>query len=389
MLFTGGYYFNRFEGQAVPVLREFSLGDELDSKNNNNSQATASHAIDRPTLLSAFRDSGCGFLVDTPAEDFGQVRDIIVNAVHNGPLDQAWTPILVGDTADFTNGAAALRALMPNASVTVAVNRRNAIFFKGLSLTPAVPVFTAADRYPQELPALLARDILHRPLTDDAGERDPSILVIDYDAVVQLAAALSQGRPCVERVVMVAGPGVSEPGWYRIRIGTPFSAIAEALFKAPEFGPWRIVRGDLFNGVAVDGDTASLLPTDTSICVIAEQTMRELFRFVTPGFTMDAYAKTTVAEVLALLPKRLDSGVHGGVRPCVQCNYCDEVCPVGIYPHIIWKHVEADTVEESFRFQPQECIGCRLCDYVCPSKIDLSSAIDSAKVARLTGEETS
>jgi Na+-transporting NADH:ubiquinone oxidoreductase subunit A len=79
------------------------------------------------------------------------------------------------------------------------------------------------------------------------------------------------------------------------------------------------------------------------------------------------------------IPKKLDAGVHGGVSPCVQCNFCDEVCPVDIYPFLIWKHVGVEAVEECFRLRPFDCVECGLCDYVCPSKIDIMQSVKRAK----------
>ena len=127
--------------------------------------------------------------------------------------------------------------------------------------------------------------------------------------------------------------------------------------------------------------TCRLHPADREITVIREAERREMFRFVMPGFDLDAYPKSTVGSIIPLLPKKLDSGVHGGKRYCVQCNYCDEVCPSRLYPHLIWKHVNADNIEGSFRLRPQDCVGCRICDYVCPSKIDISDGIEKAKAA--------
>ena len=97
-----------------------------------------------------------------------------------------------------------------------------------------------------------------------------------------------------------------------------------------------------------------------------------------PGFVYDSYTRSTAAEYLPVLPKRLDSNVHGGERPCVQCNACDEVCPVGIYPFLIWKYVGVNRTEEAFRLRPYDCIGCGLCDYVCPSKIPVSASVKKA-----------
>jgi Na+-transporting NADH:ubiquinone oxidoreductase subunit A len=104
-----------------------------------------------------------------------------------------------------------------------------------------------------------------------------------------------------------------------------------------------------------------------------------LFSFLRPGFTADSYSKSTIAEYIPFLPKKLETNIHGGIRPCVQCNYCDEVCPVDIYPFLIWKYGEVNEVEESFRLRPFDCIECGLCNYVCPSKIDILSSVRKAK----------
>jgi len=177
---------------------------------------------------------------------------------------------------------------------------------------------------------------------------------------------------------------VSKPGWYRVRIGTPFEELKRMLMKSDERGPWRIVRGGLFGGAAVNEQSAWLHTDDREITVIREAAKRELYRFMRPGFRWDSYSKSTVADVLPILSKILDSGVHGGERPCVQCNYCDEVCPVSIYPFLIRKHVKAGSTKESFRLRPYDCIGCGLCDYVCPSKITISQAVKEARDAYRT-----
>jgi Na+-transporting NADH:ubiquinone oxidoreductase subunit NqrA len=178
--------------------------------------------------------------------------------------------------------------------------------------------------------------------------------------------------------MLVAGPGVSRPGWYRIRIGATFEEMAQRLLKSENGVKWRIIRGDLFTGEGIAGGSASVSPFDTEINVIGENDERELWRFMRPGFRYDSYPIATVADVVPILSKQLDSSLHGGVRPCVQCNYCDEVCPVGIYPHLIWKLMQINEAAETFRYRPFDCVGCGLCDYVCPSKISLSVTVTKA-----------
>ena len=57
---------------------------------------------------------------------------------------------------------------------------------------------------------------------------------MSYEMLVQFAEGMTLGRPLIDRIAMVAGPGVSRPGWYRVRTGTPFNFIADKLFKTPK-----------------------------------------------------------------------------------------------------------------------------------------------------------
>ncbi len=350
--------------------------------------------LDRRKALELFRTSGCAMLVDADlatVEACDAVRHIAVNAVHNGPLDQAFDPSLSGDPFVVPSGLKTLKALFPNAVIVIAANKRAARYFRSSDIAESASVKILSDKYPQESPELVARDALGVRLTAPDGTVDSSALLIPFFDVVQIAEVMSLGRPLIDRVILAAGPGISRPGWYRVRIGTPLSDIRRSLMKSDDRGPWRIIRDGLFEGTAVDGDTGSdadsvvdtmfIHPRERSLTVIREAMERELYRFMRPGFRWDSYSITTAADVLPILTKTLDSGVHGGTRPCVQCNFCDDVCPVGIYPFLIWKHVVADRTAESFRLRPYDCIGCGLCDYVCPSKIEISKAVKEARDA--------
>jgi len=338
--------------------------------------------LDKNEAFSRFAASG-GLVLFNGAvaspEDAAVVRTIVVNAVHNGPLDNAWKPGVTGGTHEFANGIRTLETLFPDASKVIGVNTKNAGFYRAADIAERANVAVLSDKYPQEHDRLIVRDTIGTTLVAPDGSRDHSILVLSHFDVFQAGEILTTGRPLIDRIVMVAGPGVSRPGWYRVRIGTPFADIKRTLFKSEERIPWRIIRGNVFEGnVLEDVDEAFTEPADNTVSVIREEATRTLFRFMLPMFAQDSYPVVTAAKALPFLPKRLDSNVHGGVRPCVQCNYCDEVCPVGIYPHIIWKHVTVDSVEQCFRFRPFDCVGCGLCDYVCPSKIAISGAVAEA-----------
>lgn len=452
MKFKGGYSFKRFEGAAEPVLREGPVpetvtlstnvsgiaflpvvvpGDsvragqtimkdaagsalaisspvngsvygipvgsiDILSNGDNGITPLESHTrspwlLDKSDLIELFLSSGCALLIDTiptTTDKCNAVRSIIVNAVYNSPLNQAWNPAVFDNMSLFSDGLKTLKAVFPNAAITIAVNSRSRKALENADITEHASIAVVSDKYPQEHPELLFRDVLGKRRTAPDGTRDMSCAGTGFFDVVQIAEVMTLGKPLTDRILLMAGPGVSNPGWYRIRFGTSVLELRKTLVKTDDRGPWRIIRGGLFDGVSFAGENDSTHMEDTEITVIREGAERELYRFMRPGFTWDSYSHTTAADVLPLLPKRLDSNLHGGVRPCVQCNFCDEVCPVNIYPFLIWKYVQADKTEESFRFRPYDCIGCGLCDYVCPSKISISASVKRAAEAyRDTGRK--
>ena len=338
--------------------------------------------LNRTELFDLFCETGCHLLLDShyaSIKSCDAVRNVIVNAVHNSPLNQGWTPEIFGDNLLVSNGLRTLAALFHDAEIVLAINKRNKKQFEVPGIQKYAKISVMSDRYPQEHPELLSRDTVNKRLISPDGVADASILVVHFSAMIQIAEVMTQGRPLIDRIVLIAGTGVSSPAWYRIRIGTTFEELNIRLFKWGYQGPWRIIRGNVFSGEALESLDVTVMFSDNEISVINEHAERDLFRFMMPGFAADSYSKVTVANFISILPKKIETNIHGGVRPCVQCNYCDEVCPVNLYPFLIWKHAEVDEIEESFRLRPYDCIECGLCDYVCPSKIEISQSVKKAK----------
>lgn len=340
--------------------------------------------LEQSDVFDFFARTGCSFLFDNPfrsLKDCSAVRHLIINAVHNSPLNQSFDPGIIGSPTTFVHGLQTLKAIYDTAEIVVAINRRNRKYFDTPEIQKLANIMILFDRYPQEFPELIARDALQKQLVSPEGKIDPSISFLQFADVIHIAEVMTEGRPLIDRILVAAGPGVSRPAWYRIRLGTTLDELKVRLFKWEYAGPWRIIRGNPLVGTVAEPAEFSVLPSDHELSSISGHAERELLKFVMPGITADSYPKITVAAYFSLMPKKLETNIHGGVRPCVQCNYCDEVCPVDLYPFMIWKNVTADAVEESFRFRPNDCISCGLCDYVCPSKISLYQSIRQAKEA--------
>ena len=73
------------------------------------------------------------------------------------------------------------------------------------------------------------------------------------------------------------------------------------------------------------------------------------------------------------------------MRPCVSCNFCEEVCPARIMPHLLHRYLYSDLITEAEQARIDLCVQCGLCSYVCPSKLELKQ--DFAEAMELIQEE--
>jgi len=117
------------------------------------------------------------------------------------------------------------------------------------------------------------------------------------------------------------------------------------------------------------------------VTVLYENTARRLLAFMRPGPRQDSHGNLFLAKLFRWLPLKGDTNIHGEHRPCINCGWCEEVCPAGIIPDLIWKCLGVDATEEAEAIRLMDCIECGLCSYVCPSKISLYEDLVRGKEA--------
>ncbi len=198
------------------------------------------------------------------------------------------------------------------------------------------------------------------------------------DAAGALAVyrALVQRQPALDQVVAVGGPGARKPAHFRVVPGTP---VATLLAAADAAGPSRVIRGGVLTGSTVGGDTAVDIETQ-GITVVPIPGEREFLSFLRPGADRVSYSRCFLSRLRGRRPERMTTALRGEVRPCVACGLCEQVCPAGIFPHLIHRALYQDALEEVERLRLDLCNGCGLCTLVCPSKIDLAEQFRDARL---------
>lgn len=296
-----------------------------------------------------------------PAE--GEPPAIFVGLDAREPFQPAPEVYLAGCRDTFGFGLALLRRLCPNLVVHA-----------GSAVIAALPAYadlithTVDGVYPADDPGVV---LYH--LRRESGD-NRSWFVSGQDLLV-MARFLAEGRLPTERIVAVAGSCLGERHHVKTRLGAPLRHLLPA--SGSDCHEARYVVGGLLRGYrARAGDHLGLY--ETAVSLVPEPHEKEFLGFVRPGFRKPSYSKTFLSR-WNRKPLEMNTNRNGGLRACIACGYCAEVCPVDIWPQMTLKAILADEVEEYLAHGLLDCVECGLCSYVCPSKIELAETLRDTK----------
>ncbi len=199
---------------------------------------------------------------------------------------------------------------------------------------------------------------------------------MDAQDLLLLAELLQTGRYPTARTVVLAGSMATQRQHYRTRIGVP---LRHLMANRAEEGDIRYIVGGILTGYTSTEDSY-LGFFETGLNLLSAGKDREALASFQPGFKKPSYSRTFLS-VFNRDDFIMNCNVHGGVRACIACNYCPDVCPVNILPQLTYKSILVEEVEESLAHGLLDCVECGLCSYVCPSKIELFDTLKNAKAA--------
>jgi Na+-transporting NADH:ubiquinone oxidoreductase subunit A len=222
--------------------------------------------------------------------------------------------------------------------------------------------------YPAHDPGVL----LYRTQTSAS---DHHAWFIKAQDLLMVAELLQSGRFPTQRVVVLAGPAAPGGTHLLTRLGVP---LADLLEQHTVFENVRLIVGGCLTGYQGNRDTYLGL-SETSLLLLSERGKKgTVFDWMMPGYDMPSYSRTFLSA-LNRSDLEMNCRQHGGLRACIACNHCADVCPVDILPQLAYKAVLAGEVEESLAHGLLDCVECGLCSYVCPSKIELSQTLQQAR----------
>lgn len=357
------------EYQKVPghSLNWQNLSDEELEKTLYLSGVTA---LDREGIPTRFRSS-----IIKPQD----VKSLIIHGVDSEPYNISHAVLLQGkNTFNLVEGIKILHRIMAKARVYLALNSGNKkILEEILKLTCGLDwleVSPLEPKYPQGYDEILVPTLLGEDFPYGYSAANIGIVILNFQVVLQAYEAVAEGKPFIERAIALCGPAFKEPTHIKARIGTALKDIVSARIKSG-ITPRYILNG-LLTGALLNDLSLPIEKTYSRIIALPENKKREFISFMRPGFKSDSYSNAFLAKFLPGAKKSCDTNSHGEQRPCISCGYCEDVCPVGIIPHLLSRHVQRNIVDETLmNLRIFNCIECGLCSYVCPSKIALAKHI--------------
>ncbi|MCQ9206907.1 MAG: 4Fe-4S dicluster domain-containing protein [Omnitrophica bacterium] len=316
------------------------------------------------------------------------INSIIITTFGTGPFALDDELIFKGRESDFYKGLDILKRILPNAKTTIAMDKKNKTFMKGMidairrgSTTTTVPdwifVQPLEKKYPQESEDMLVRAILKKKIPIGGLGVDIGVLILDIHDVLRVYEAVALGKPFIERTVAFAGSAARENKYINMRIGVSLEEILKGNVK--DNTEPRAIFGNALTGLLEKDVSMPVGRSIGHITILEEARARQFLAFMHPGLCQDSYSNAFLSSCVASSKIKYDTNMRGELRPCIQCGYCEEVCPVSIIPHLLSKQIKHDLCDGAEKLGIFECIDCGLCSYVCPCKIPLADDIASGK----------
>ncbi|MFO7750412.1 MAG: NADH-quinone reductase [Desulfobacteraceae bacterium] len=319
----------------------------------------------REALIDHLKQGGLWpFFRQLPAGDTADARHtppmIIVSLEGNEPCAPDPRAVLDRFGPAFAAGVAMLEKLTGRVVVTARKSRLERPGPLSDHVTHTVP-----DDYPCWHPAVV---LFH--LKKSAADNSAWHIQGYHLAVV--GHFLMTGQWLVEKIMSITGIS-GETSQVLTRPGAPIRLLTGDTAQE------ETITTGMFTGREVLPESHLGL-FENSLTTMAHGAKEQLFGFIKPGVDVPTASR---AFASAFLKRRgtVDATRHGEERACINCSYCEKICPNDLMPGFIMKSLVCDDMEEALEMGLMDCAGCGLCSYACPCKIELAEILAEGMAA--------
>lgn len=273
---------------------------------------------------------------------------LIINGAECEPYLTNDHALMLACTHEIIEG---VKYIMRAAGVEYAVigiedNKKDAIAVMERCLTgeKSISVMPLRTKYPQGGEKQLIKAVTGREVPNDALPISVGVIVQNVGTAYAVYRAVRLREPLISRVLTVSGKHVSNPGNFRVFLGTPLKTVI---------------------------DTAGGIPEDTGKIILGGPMM---------GRAIVSIDAPTIKGVSGIVMIPEDEAHRTDEEPCIRCGACVEACPMGLEPYMLMPLTENGEWEDLNKHGVRNCIECGCCAYSCPSNRPLLDFIRLGKI---------
>ena len=276
-----------------------------------------------------------------------RIRHLLINGAECEPFLTNDHRLMIERPEALLQGAEIMRRKLAADETVIGIeaNKPDAIETIRNHIPEGQPVRVVALRvkYPQGAEKMMIRSVFGVEVPAGQLPRDVGVNVNNVGTIVAIADYFLRGIPLIERVLTVAGPGVTYPANLVVPLGTPVRDVAR-FCGGLKPGSREIVMGGPMMGRPVASLDVPVLKGSSGILVFAD----------------------------AVATGRKE-------YPCIRCGRCLEACPYFLNPSRLARLSRARMYDEMKALHVYDCVECGCCTFACPSNIPIVQLIRTAK----------
>ena len=276
-----------------------------------------------------------------------RIRHLLVNGAECEPYLTTDHRLMLERPDALLEGAEIMRQKLGADDVVIGIeaNKPDAIEIVQQRIPPGAPVRVVPlkVKYPQGAEKMMIKSVFDVEVPAGQLPRDVEVNVNNVGTIVAIADYFLRGMPLIERVVTVAGPGVTYPANLIVPLGTPVREVVKFCGGLKQ-GTREIVMGGPMMGRPIASLDVPILKGCSGVLVFTEEQTARRKEY-----------------------------------PCISCGRCLEACPYFLNPSRLARLSKSRMFDEMKEYNVFDCVECGCCTFACPSNIPIVQLIRTAK----------
>lgn len=275
------------------------------------------------------------------------IRHLLVNGAECEPYLTTDHRLMLERPEALLEGAEIMRQKLGAEETVIGIeaNKPDAIETVSRHIKPGDPVRVVPlkVKYPQGAEKMMIKSVFGVEVPAGQLPRDVGVNVNNVGTIVAIADYFLRGIPLIERVVTVAGPGVTYPANLVVPLGTPVRDVVK-FCGGLKPGTREIIMGGPMMGRPIASLDVPILKGCSGVLVFTEEQTARRKEY-----------------------------------PCISCGRCLEACPYFLNPSRLARLSKARMFDEMKAYNVFDCVECGCCTFACPSNIPIVQLIRTAK----------